>query len=177
MSAAEAELLERAADIRLVVFDVDGVFTDGRLYLGESGEETRAFCVHDGLGVKLLLQAGVEVAVLSGRASAILGQRMEELGVRHCITGRYDKWAAFGPLSQEIGVGTGQTCYVGDDLVDLPLLRRVRLSAAPADAHPEVRRAVDWVTGRVGGNGAVREVCETILKAREAWQEVLARYR
>lgn len=168
---------ERAASIRLVIFDVDGVFTDGRLYLGESGEEMRAFCVHDGLGVKLLVQAGVAVAVLSGRASNILEQRMVELGVRHCITGRSDKWEAFGPLAAELGVSAEEACYVGDDLVDLPLLRRVGLSAAPADAHPKVLRTVDWVTERPGGNGAVREICETILKAREAWQRILDRYR
>lgn len=177
MSSGSPVSRERAAGIRLVIFDVDGVFTDGRLYLGESGEEMRAFCVHDGFGVRLLIQAGVAVAVLSGRASKILGQRMAELGVRHCITGRSDKWEAFGPLAAEIGVSPEEVCYVGDDLVDLPLLRRVGLSAAPADAHPEVRRAVDWVTERPGGGGAVREICETILKAREEWQKTLARYR
>ncbi len=173
----EAAVLERAAAVRLAVFDVDGVFTDGRLYLSESGEEMRAFCVHDGLGIRLLVQAGVEVAILSGRASKSLPARMQELGVQHCLMGRFNKWEAFTELAAPLGISAEESCFVGDDLVDLPLLRRGRLAIAPADAHPLVREVAHWVTRQPGGDGVVRQVCESLLKARGAWQQVMDHYR
>jgi 3-deoxy-D-manno-octulosonate 8-phosphate phosphatase (KDO 8-P phosphatase) len=153
--------------IRVVVFDMDGVFTDGGLYLGADGSEMRRFDTRDGLGVKRLLDAGFRVAVISGRHSPIVAQRMQELGVSPVHQGIDDKAAKFDETLHSLGADAGTVAAVGDDLPDLPMLMRAHLSIAPADAVPAVREAVHWVTALGGGHGAVREIADALLAARD----------
>ena len=154
------------AAVRLVVFDVDGVFTDGRFYLSNDGVESKAFNTQDGFGIRALLEAGVEVAVISGRNSAAVQQRMDELGVRHVMQGCADKITAFETLVGEIDITAAQCVYVGDDVPDLALLGKVGISVAVANAVAEVREYCDYTTQARGGFGAVREVCDLLLNAR-----------
>ena len=153
------------ASIRLVAFDVDGVFTDGRLYLSNDGVESKAFNTQDGYGIRCLLDAGVEIAVLSGRRSAAVQQRMDELGVRHVIQGCADKITAFDALTKELGITDAECIYVGDDVPDLPLLAKAGISVAVANAVAEVRELSDYTTNSSGGFGAVREICDLLLHA------------
>jgi 3-deoxy-D-manno-octulosonate 8-phosphate phosphatase (KDO 8-P phosphatase) len=159
-------LPELAADVRLAVFDVDGVFTDGRLWMGSDGVEYKAFSVRDGVGIKQLLAAGIEVAIISGRASPAVDRRMAELGVTRIVQGCDEKAVALERLLRETGVAAGQTAYLGDDTPDLPAMRLVGLPAAVADAHPDARAAAAWVSSLPGGRGAVREFCDLLLEAR-----------
>ena len=153
-------------DIRLVAFDIDGVFTDGRFYLSNDGVESKAFSTQDGYGIRRLLDAGVAVAVISGRKSAAVQQRMLELGVRHVVQGCTDKIAAFEKITAELDITNAQCAYVGDDIPDLPLLKKAGTSIAVANAVAELHRECDYVTEASGGFGAVREVCDMILAAR-----------
>lgn len=162
-SAAASSL----ARIRLVAFDVDGVFTDGRFYLSNDGVESKAFNTQDGFGIRQLINAGIEVAVISGRQSAAVGQRMAELGVAHVIQGCRDKVAALDELTATLGVSAADCAFVGDDVPDLPLLQKVGVSFAVANAVAAVREQCDHTTQAGGGFGAVREVCELILAARK----------
>lgn len=155
------------ARVRLVAFDIDGVFTDGRFYLSNDGVESKAFHTHDGYGVRQLLGAGLNVAIISGRKSAAVEQRMSELGVRHVIQGISDKVAAFETLIAELEIDEADAVYVGDDLPDLPLLHRVGFSVAVNNAHDEVKTTCDYTTDKAGGFGAVREVCDLVLNARQ----------
>jgi 3-deoxy-D-manno-octulosonate 8-phosphate phosphatase (KDO 8-P phosphatase) len=166
VSAATSSLRTDAARVRLLVLDVDGVLTDGRLYYGARGEALKVFHVRDGLGVKLLAAAGVTVAVISGRRSGMTARRCRELGVRHLVQGVEDKLAAFNVLRGRLGVSPGVCACVGDDVPDVPLMREVGLSFAVADAHPQARSAADVITRLPGGGGAVREVCDYLLEAR-----------
>lgn len=161
-----ADLRELAAGVRLAVFDIDGVFTDGRIWMGSDGVEFKAFSVRDGVGIKQLLAAGVEVAIISGRASPAVDRRMAELGVRRVVQGCDDKASALARLLRDTGLEPGQAAYLGDDTPDLPAMRAVGLPCAVADAHPDVRAAGVWVATQPGGRGAVREFCEMILGAR-----------
>lgn len=161
------DIQERAARIRLVVFDVDGVFTDGRLYYGPGGEELKVFHVHDGQGVKRLLRQGVAVAVISGRDSAAVSRRMQDLGIAHVFQGDEDKLPIFEQLLKKLGVQPEEAACVGDDLPDLPLLKAAGLAVAVANALPAVRAQAHVVTQATGGLGAVREVCDLIMAARE----------
>jgi 3-deoxy-D-manno-octulosonate 8-phosphate phosphatase (KDO 8-P phosphatase) len=154
------------ASIRLVAFDVDGVFTDGRFYLSNDGVESKAFNTQDGYGIRQVLHAGVEVAVISGRRSAAVQQRMDELGVRHVIQDCSDKIAAFDALTKELGITDAECIYVGDDVPDLPLLGKAGISVAVANAVVEVREYCDYTTQARGGFGAVREICDLLLRAR-----------
>jgi 3-deoxy-D-manno-octulosonate 8-phosphate phosphatase (KDO 8-P phosphatase) len=153
-------------DIRLAAFDVDGVFTDGRFYLSDDGVETKAFSTQDGFGIKKLLATDIHVAVISSRRSRAVEKRMSELGVRHVIQGAPDKIAAFESLIAALQLTDEQCAYVGDDVPDLPVLRRVGFAIAVANAVDEVRRQCDYTTSATGGFGAVREVCELLLAAR-----------
>ena len=154
--------------IRFVGFDIDGVFTDGRIYLTDTGVESKAFHIQDGYGVRQLLQSGVEVAIISGRRSGAVETRMTGLGVEHVILGVDDKVDAFESLIGKLGIDAAHCAYVGDDLPDLPLLERVGVPIAVANAVAGVREACGYTTRAPGGNGAVREVCELILAARRA---------
>ena len=154
-------------DIRLVAFDIDGVFTDGRFYLSNDGVESKAFSTQDGYGIRRLLDAGVAVAVISGRKSTAVEQRMLELGVRHVVQGCSDKIAAFDEITAELNITDAECAYVGDDIPDLPLLKKAGTSIAVANAVAQLHRECDYVTQASGGFGAVREVCDMILAARQ----------
>ena len=156
--------------MRLVAFDIDGVFTDGRFYLSNDGVESKAFHTHDGFGVRQLLGAGLDVAVISGRDSAAVDKRMSELGIRYVMQGNSDKVAAFETLVKELGINEAEALYVGDDLPDLPLLRRVGFSVAVRNAHDDVKAECDYTTDKAGGFGAVREVCDLVLHAQRKAQ-------
>lgn len=160
------ELVARAARVRLAVFDVDGVMTDGRLYYTHDGHELKAFHSQDGLGLKRLLAARIAIAVITGRRSPVVERRMAELGIEHLFQGRIDKLAAFEELTAAVPVPPERVCYVGDDVIDLPLLERVGLAITVPNAHPAVPPKVHWITPRAGGEGAVRDVCDLLLKAR-----------
>ena len=151
---------------RLVAFDVDGVFTDGRFYLSNDGVESKAFCTQDGYGIRRLLDAGIEVAVISGRRSKAVELRMQELGVRHVIQGCKDKVAALDGLAADLGISDADCVFVGDDIPDLPLLEKVGYAIAVANAVSEVRDRCDYTTRAQGGSGAVREVCDLVLAAQ-----------
>jgi 3-deoxy-D-manno-octulosonate 8-phosphate phosphatase (KDO 8-P phosphatase) len=154
------------ANIRLVAFDVDGVFTDGRFYLSDDGVESKAFHTQDGFGVRKLLDAGVAVAVISGRTSGAVQRRMAELGVPHVVQGCGDKVAALDAIVSELGIAAAECAYVGDDIPDLPLLTHVGFAIAVANAVPTLHDQCDYSTTAAGGSGAVREVSELILGAR-----------
>lgn len=152
-------------NLKLVAFDVDGVFTDGRFYLSDDGIESKAFCTQDGYGIRQLLDAGIEVAVISGRKSIAVERRMAELGVKYVEQGARDKVAAFDMIVAELGIEAADTVYVGDDIPDLELLGRAGFAVAVANAVPAVKEAANAVTTASGGSGAVREVCEHVLAA------------
>jgi 3-deoxy-D-manno-octulosonate 8-phosphate phosphatase (KDO 8-P phosphatase) len=159
-------VLERARRIRLLVLDVDGVLTDGRLYLSASGEEFKVFHVRDGSGIVALRRAGVEVAIISGRDCAAVVHRAGELGIRHVRQGVADKGEALDALLAELGLAAAEAACVGDDTPDAPMLQRAGLAIGVADAHPALLAAAHWVTKSAGGCGAVREVCDLLLSAR-----------
>lgn len=166
--ALDSDLLALAGRTQLVVFDVDGVLTDGRLYLGDDGTEFKAFHVRDGHGFKLLREAGVKVAALSGRRSSAVTRRMEELQVDLHRQGCQHKDQDFAELLEHFGLRGDQVAYLGDDVVDLPAMRLAGLPVAVADAHPAVCAAARWITTLGGGRGAARELCDFIIRARAA---------
>ncbi|HKK06519.1 MAG TPA: 3-deoxy-manno-octulosonate-8-phosphatase KdsC [Gammaproteobacteria bacterium] len=170
------DILARAAQIKLVVFDVDGVLTDGSLFLGDDGQEYKAFHSRDGHGMKMLQQSGVEIAVITGRSSQVVNHRMHNLGVRHVYQGRLEKRPAFEDLLAKLSMDPAQTAYVGDDVVDLPVMRLAGLAVAVQDAHPLVKQHAHWQTPSGGGRGAAREVCELIMEAQGTLQGQLQHY-
>ena len=159
-------VLERARRIRLLALDVDGVLTDGRLYLSPEGEELKVFHVRDGSGLVAVQRAGITVAIVSGRDSAAVSRRAAELGIRHVHQGVADKGSELDRLLADLAIDPAETACVGDDTPDLPMLRRAGLAIAVADAHPALAEAVHWTTAAPGGRGAVREVCDLLLSAR-----------
>ena len=159
-------LLERARRIRLLALDVDGVLTDGRLYLSPEGEELKVFHVRDGSGLVAVQRAGITVAIVSGRDSAAVSRRAAELGIRHVRQGVADKGGELDRLLADLAIEPAETACVGDDTPDLPMLRRAGLAIAVADAHPALAEAAHWTTASPGGRGAVREVCDLLLSAR-----------
>jgi 3-deoxy-D-manno-octulosonate 8-phosphate phosphatase (KDO 8-P phosphatase) len=154
------------ARIQLLILDVDGVLTDGRLYFGARGEALKVFHVRDGHGIKLLMAAGVHVAVCSGRRSAAVAARMRELGVRHVIQACNDKVAALERLAERLNVDRLNCACLCDDTPDLPLMSAVGMAGAVADAHPVVLSAAHWIAAANGGRGAVRQLCDALLRAR-----------
>lgn len=157
---------DRARDVRLLVLDVDGVLTDGRLYFSARGEELKCFHVRDGAGIVQVLRAGLQVAVISGRNSPAVEQRMSELGVTWIRQGVTDKLAALRELLELLNLGPQAVACIGDDTPDVPLLQTTRLAVAVADAHPAAREHAHYVTQARGGEGAVRELCDLLLAAR-----------
>lgn len=166
----------RAANVRLLILDVDGVLTDGRLYFGPQGEALKIFDVRDGHGIKLLLEAGIEVAILSSRRSEAVEVRARELGIAHVLQGEADKRAGLQRLLADLRLSPGQCAFIGDDWPDLPVLKRVGLAATVADAVPEVRDAAHWIAPAGGGRGAVRQLAELILRAQGKFDATLARH-
>ncbi|MDZ7867651.1 MAG: 3-deoxy-manno-octulosonate-8-phosphatase KdsC [Rheinheimera sp.] len=159
--SAEAE--EKASQIKLLICDVDGVFSDGRIYLGNDGEELKAFHTGDGYGVKALRQAGIEVAIITGRRSVIVEKRMQALTVQHIFQGQEDKMPAYQQLKQLLRLEDQHIAYLGDDLSDWAVMQHVGLSVAVADAHPLLRHQATMTTSLPGGFGAVRELCDLLL--------------
>jgi 3-deoxy-D-manno-octulosonate 8-phosphate phosphatase (KDO 8-P phosphatase) len=157
---------QRAARVRLVILDVDGVLTDGRLYYGADGESLKVFDVRDGHGIKMLAEHGIATALLSARDSPIVSRRAQELGVERVLQGRGDKAAGFRELLRATGVGADAAAFVGDDLPDLPVLRAAGFAATVDDARDEVKAVAHWIAPRPGGHAAVRAVAEFILRAQ-----------
>jgi 3-deoxy-D-manno-octulosonate 8-phosphate phosphatase (KDO 8-P phosphatase) len=170
------DIRERAARIRLVIFDVDGVLTDGSLYLGDNGQEYKVFNSRDGHGMVMLQESGVRLAVITGRTSKVVETRMSSLGVSEIYQGCKEKLPAYETLKERLSLIDECIAYVGDDVVDLPIMRRVGLAIAVGDAQPQVRRQAQWCTQALGGRGAVREVCELILDAQGNLARVMERY-
>ena len=169
-------LREKAQQIQLVIFDVDGVLTDGSLFLGDDGEEYKAFHSRDGHGMRMLQEQGVHIAIITGRRSNVVTHRMQDLGVELVYQGQRDKLPAFERILQETGVAAEFVAYVGDDVVDLPVMRRVGLAIAVQDAHHWTQQQAHWVTAHGGGRGAAREVCEFILEAQGKLATALGQY-
>lgn len=173
MAVMDAALRERASKIRLLILDVDGVLTDGKLYFDHQGNEMKAFNTRDGLGMKALQGCGIGVAVITGRTSEAVTHRMAQLDIQHVYQGREDKLNAFLQLLELTGLDAEQVCFAGDDWIDLPVLLRAGLAVTVADAENVVKDRVHWITQRNGGDGAVREICNLILAAQDKDQIIL----
>ncbi|MBN8507709.1 MAG: phenylphosphate carboxylase subunit delta [Burkholderiales bacterium] len=167
--------MEKAKDVKLVILDVDGVMTDGRIVIDDNGLEQRNFDIKDGLGVVALQMSGVEVAIITSKKSGSVRHRAEELKIKRFHEGIRKKTEPYEQMLAEMGIGDAQVAYVGDDLVDLSMMKRVALPIAVADAVDEVREAAAYVTRAPGGRGAVREAAEMILKAQGKWDAILAK--
>jgi len=170
------ELTEKAKQLKLLILDVDGVLTDGRLFFDNNGGEYKSFHARDGHGIKLLRQTGVEVAVISGRKSQSVALRMKALGIQYVYQGHENKIAAFNEIIESMGIKPEQAAHMGDDLLDLPLMVRAGLSIAVHDANDSVKEYADWCTKTSGGLGAVREVCDFIMQAQGTFDAVLKSY-
>jgi 3-deoxy-D-manno-octulosonate 8-phosphate phosphatase (KDO 8-P phosphatase) len=176
LEAASTELMARAKNIKLVLFDVDGVLTDGRLYLDNRGEEYKAFNSRDGHGLKMLQRNGVEVGIITGRTSQIVEHRTRELGIKHVRQGCADKFPAYEQMIVELGLKHDQVAFVGDDVVDLPIMLRVGLAVCPQDGSFLVKRHSHWVTPSDGGRGCARDVCELLMLAHGTFGDEMQRY-
>lgn len=169
----EAFPFERAKGIRMLILDVDGVMTDGTIVMDRDGEETKGFNVRDGHGIKMLQRAGIKLAILTGRTSGVVAARARDLGIEHVVQGSLRKSEGLDRLIEESGIPAEDCAYMGDDVVDLPAMRRCRLGFTPADAHASLLKAADWVAGCAGGKGAVRQAAEALILANGAWQSVV----
>lgn len=170
------DILARAKNIKLVIFDVDGVLTDGSIIIGDDGEEYKAFHSRDGHGMKLLQYTGVEVAIITGRTSAVVEHRMTSLGINHLYQGQQVKLPAFEQLIKQLNLTPEQCAYVGDDWVDLAIMSRVGLAIAVQDADAIVKKHAHWTTPAKGGKGAAREVCELIMEGQGTLQDQIERH-
>ena len=164
---------EKLKSIRLLLLDVDGVLTDGSIIYNDEKVEIKQFNVKDGFGLRLVMQAGIQVGLVTGRASEALRHRCRDLGITTLYDGVRQKDLLLGEIAARTGVRAENTAFVGDDLPDLPIMRRVGLAVAVADAHEQVRTHADWTTAAAGGRGAVREVCDALLKAQGKWDEMM----
>ncbi|MDC5820749.1 3-deoxy-manno-octulosonate-8-phosphatase KdsC [Vibrio europaeus] len=162
----EQSILDIAKEIKLLICDVDGVFSDGMIYMGNGGEELKTFHTRDGYGVKSLMNAGIEIAIITGRRSQIVENRMKALGIKLIYQGQDDKIKAYQDICTKLDIAPEQTGYIGDDLIDWPVMEQVALKVCVADGHPLLARRANYVTSIRGGHGAVREVCDLILQAR-----------
>lgn len=170
-------VLKAAQKIKLILLDVDGVLTDGRLYFGNNGEELKAFDIQDGLGIKLLQRGGIDVGIITGRTSKLLTRRTEELDIELVVQGREDKLTALNEILEGSAIDLEEIAFVGDDLPDLAVIRRVGLGITPANGNHIVASQALWQTKKGGGKGAVREVAELILNAQGKLQALLAAYQ
>jgi 3-deoxy-D-manno-octulosonate 8-phosphate phosphatase (KDO 8-P phosphatase) len=172
MSAA----IEKAKAIRLLILDVDGVLTSGVIYYGSDGREMKGFHIHDGLGIKLLQKTGVIVAIISGKNSEAVSRRIKDLNIRHFYLGQEDKLPAYEDLKQRLKIQDHEIAYMGDDLPDLPLLRRAGLAITVPQAPETIKQHVDYITKLKAGKGAVREACEFIMETQDHYQSVIQSY-
>ena len=170
------DIKEKAKNIELVIFDIDGVMTDGSLFFDNNGDEYKAFNSLDGHGLRMLQECGVRVAVITGRKSELVKHRMSDLGVTLLYQGYRDKIPAFDSLLKEVNLEKNQITYVGDDVVDLPVMSQLEFTIAVQNAHPFVKKHAQWATERYGGRGAVREICEFILDAKGLLDDKLNSY-
>ena len=168
--------IERAARVKVMIFDVDGILTDGSLTYGPDGEVTKTFNVLDGLGIQLLQKTGVATAIISARNSPIVNARARDLGITHVWQGFHDKRIAFAELLAQTGLTAEQCGYIGDDVIDMPLLSQVGFAVTVPSGHPEVQHRVHYVTKAAGGRGAVREVCDLVMRAQGSYERALAPY-
>ena len=171
-----SDVSTKAADIKLVIFDVDGVLTNGGLFFGDSGEEYKMFNSKDGHGMKMLQDSGVHIAIITGRSSNVVTQRMINLGVEHVFQGVSDKNIAYQELKAQLGIDDNNIAYMGDDVIDLPVMTKVGLPMAVADAHPVVIENADWTSQYKGGHGAAREACEMIMQAQGTLAAMIKSY-
>ncbi len=169
-------LIDKAKKIRLLIADVDGVLTNGSLFYGSQGSEIKEFSVHDGLGMKLLEKSGVHLAIITAKQSQTVAIRMQDLNIKHVYQGQSNKLLAYEELKQKLNLNDAEIAYIGDDLPDLPLLRRVGLSVSVPNAPKVMHEHVAWVTQAAGGQGAVRELCEFIMKAKGTYDAMIASY-
>ena len=170
------DILEKAKNIKLVIFDVDGVLTDGSLFIGDGGEEYKAFNSKDGHGLRMLQNGGVDIAIITGRVSNVVEHRVKELGIKYVYQGKREKLPAYEELLEQVKLQPEQIAYVGDDVVDLPVMCRVGLAIAVQDAHHYVKKHAHWITEHGGGRGAARDVCEMILEAHGKLDSMLREY-
>ncbi|MFA5531444.1 MAG: 3-deoxy-manno-octulosonate-8-phosphatase KdsC [Thiohalomonadaceae bacterium] len=170
------DLMQKAAAVRLVIFDVDGVLTDGSLFIGDDGQEYKAFNSRDGHGMKMLLRTGVEIAIITGRTSQVVRHRMENLGIQHVYQGCVEKLPFFEELMAKLGLSPHEVAYVGDDVVDVPVMRRTGFAVAVQDAHHLAKRHAHWITPNGGGRGAARDLCELIMEAQGTLSDQMAKY-
>ena len=168
--------LEKLKHIQLLLLDVDGVLTDGSIIYNDDGSETKIFNARDGVGLRLVMQAGITVGIVTGRSSNALRHRCDNLGIRYLFDGVRDKAGMLEKIVAQTGIGPEHAAFVGDDLPDLPIMKHTGLSIAVADANEIVRQKADWTTQAPGGHGAVREVCEALLTAKGLWEEIVGRY-
>ena len=171
-----SEQIEKIKQLKLLILDVDGVLTDGRLFFDQQGNEYKCFHARDGHGLKLLKQTGVEIAVISGRSSATVALRMKSLGIEHVYQGHENKRMAFQEILQNLQLTPNQVAHVGDDLLDLPIMTQVGFAIAVQDANFAVKQYADWCTQTLGGQGAVREVCDLIMQVQGTFDKVLQGY-
>lgn len=174
MTVSIEQAKQKAAQVRLMIFDVDGILTDGTLHFNADGEVMKTFNVLDGQGIKLLQGAGILTAIISARKSAIVNKRGTDLGIPHILQGIHDKKVAFLQLTEELGIPHHECGFIGDDIIDLPILLRAGFAASVPNGHIEVRSRVDYVTQAHGGRGAAREVCDFILHAQNKYAAALA---
>ncbi|WP_319380038.1 HAD hydrolase family protein [Thiomicrorhabdus sp.] len=164
-------LVDKARKIKLLILDIDGVMTDNKLIYSDQGIELKAFYTRDGHGMVMLQKSGVEIGIITGRKSPLIDKRMRDLKVKHVYQGVPDKLPSFQDLVSRLGLELDEIAYIGDDILDLPILMRVGLSVTPADGDPEVKSRVDHISAFSGGNGCVREMCELLMKSQETWQQ------
>lgn len=170
------DAIDRARDVKLIIFDVDGIMTDGTLFLADDGQEYKGFNSLDGHGLKMLKSTGVELAIITGRNSQVVAHRARNLGITHLHQGAHDKLMVYRQLLEDLGVSPEQTAFMGDDVVDLPVMRRARLATTVPAAPDLVKAHSHYVTRREGGRGAVREVCEYIMRAQGTFDAQMALY-
>lgn len=165
--------MQSARQIKLLILDVDGVLTDGGIILDGGRGEYKKFNVRDGHGIRLLIEAGIEVAILTGRDSKVVQRRARELGIKEVCQGSHEKLASYEKIKGKLGLPDSRIAYLGDDIVDIPVFRKVRLAVAVADAHEEAKKHAHYITKTEGGKGAAREVAEMLLKAQGHWDDVI----
>lgn len=170
------EIYDRAKRIKLVIFDVDGVLTDGSLFYGDDGQEYKAFHSRDGHGMKMLQKSGVDIGIITGRTSEVVKYRAQNLNIAHVYQGQLEKLPAFKTLLDKLKLSPEDVAYVGDDVVDLPIMLRVGLAITVPDAHELAKKHAHWVTENPGGRGAAREICEMIMQAQETWEALIQEY-